>query len=239
MTGGWAPRRFWSAVSVAAEEGGFAVRLDARPLRTPGRAALLLPTRALAEAVAAEWAAQGERIEPAAMPLTRAANTAIDRVAPDPGPLLDELARFGAADLLCYRAEAPAALVRRQAAAWDPLLDWAADELGARLTVGAGIVFIPQPESSLAALRRQLAALSPFALTALSELVALSGSLVIGLAVASGRDAAALWEVACLDERWQAELWGEDAEAAAANRLKRGAFLSAERLLRLAGPEGG
>lgn len=235
MTGGWAPRRFWTEAAAVEAPGGWGVRLDARTLRTPGRAPLVLPTRALAEAVAAEWAAQGARVQPATMPLTRAANTAIDRVAPDPAPVVDEIARYGASDLLCYRAAAPAALARRQAEAWDPLLAWAAGALAAPLAVTEGVVFVAQPESSLAALRAQVAALSPFALTALSELVGLSGSLVIGLAVAAGRDPAALWEAACLDERWQAEQWGADAEAEAASRSRREAFLAAARLMRLAG----
>lgn len=233
--GGWTPRRFWTEARAEPEEGGrWVVRLDARLLRTPARAPLLLPSAALASAIAAEWAAQGERVEPRTMPLTRAANAAIDRVAPDPAPVIEEIAGWGAADLLCYRAAAPVELARRQAAAWDPFLDWAAG-FGARLSVTAGVVHTPQPEASLAALRARVAAQDAFGLVALSELVALSGSLVLGLAALEGRAAPeALWETARLDETWQAELWGRDPEAEAAAADRRRAFLDAARFFRLA-----
>ncbi len=230
----WAPRRFWTAAEAAEAEGGFAVLLDGRPLRTPGKAPFLLPGRPLAEAVAAEWQAQEGVVRPDSMPLTRAANTAIDRVRPQRPAVEAEIARFGETDLLCYRAAAPAGLVAAQAAAWDPLLDWAAEALGARLHPVTGVIPAPQPEASLAALRRQLGRFDAFGLVALHELVALSGSLVIGLAAEAGREPpATLWERAHVDEAWQVAQWGEDAEAEATMARRRQEFLTAVRFLAL------
>lgn len=231
----WAPRRFWSAVRVAELPEGFGVLLDDRPLRTPARALLVLPTRPLAEALAAEWDAQDKLVRPETMPFTRAANSALDRVAPQRPAVVAEVAGYGETDLLCYRAEAPAGLVARQAVAWDPLLDWAAAALGARLTPVAGVMFAPQPAASLAALRDAVDRFDAFGLAALHEMVALAGSLVIGLAAAEGQFALdSLWEAAQVDEAWQASQWGEDAEAAASAALRRKAFLTAARFLALA-----
>ena len=238
----WAPRRFWSEVTVQAVPGGFAVRLDARPLHTPARAPLVVPVRPLAEAVAAEWAAQEGIVRPAAMPVTQAVNSAIDRVAPDPAPLIDGIAAYGESDLLCHRAPGPEGLVARQAAAWDPLLDWADAALGARLVPVAGVMPACQPAGSLAALHRAVARFDAFGLTALSEVVALSGSVVIGLAAGLGHAGAGpLWDATRVDEVWQAEHWGEDAEAAEVTALRRQAFERAVGvldMLRAAGPRG-
>jgi chaperone required for assembly of F1-ATPase len=232
---GWAKRRFWTEVTVAEEPEGFAVLLDTRPLRTPGRAPLVLPTRALAEAVAAEWVEQDTVIRPETMPATRAVNTAIDRVAPDPVPLRDHLAGYGETDLLCHRATAPEALVARQTAGWDPMLGWASDRFGARLRLAEGVMPVLQPAAALAALRAALDAYGPFELTALSELVTLSGSLVLGLAVAHAvRPAPEVWDLATMDESWQREQWGEDAEAAAMLANRRQAFLLAANLMQRA-----
>lgn len=233
-TNEWAPRRFWTAARVTAEAGGHAVLLDDRPLRTPARAALRLPTPALARAVAAEWEAQERRVRPETMPLTRAVNVAIDRVAPARAHVAAELARYGETDLICYRAAAPEALVAAQASAWDPLLGWAAEALGARLTPVQGVMFAPQPAPALAALHAAVDRFDPFELTALSELVALTGSLVIGLATAHQPNRAPdLWAAAHVDEAWQARQWGEDAEAAATLAARQGDFLQAVRLLEL------
>lgn len=232
----WRPRRFWTeARAVAAAEGGWAVHLDGRPVRTPAKAALRLPTRALAEAVAAEWAAQGEHLAPETMPLTRTANTAIDRVAAIAPAVVEDLAGYGASDLLCYRAEGPMELLARQAADWDPLLDWAAGQ-GAPLAVTRGVIPIAQPQASLDRLSARVAALEPFRLAAFHDLVALSGSLVIALAVLDGRIAAEEgWRLSRLDEDWQAEQWGEDEEAAAQAAHRRAGFLDAARFLALLG----
>lgn len=233
----WAPRRFWRAASIAPAGTGHTVLLDDRPLRTPAKAPLILPTPALAKALAAEWDAQDGRIRPQTMPLTRAANAAIDRVAPNRPAVRAELAGYGETDLLCYRAAAPSALVARQAATWDPLLDWAAASLGARLVTVEGVMHQPQPAPALAALAAALAEADDFALTALHELVSLSGSLVIGLAILHHHAPAEdLWEAAHLDQTWQAEQWGADAEAAAELALRRAAFLQARDFLALSRP---
>jgi len=224
----WMRGRFWQETAVAADAEGYGVTLDGKPIRTPGRLPLRLPTRALATAVAAEWEAQGERIEPASMPFTRLSNSAIERVAPQHSAVAEIVAAYGETDLLCYRAEGPAALVRRQARAWDPLLRWAEQAHGARLVPVAGVMFQEQPAGALACLRAAVAACDPFALTALHELVTLSGSLVIGLAVVERvAPADALWAASRVDETWQAEEWGEDAEAAAAAARKAEAFADA------------
>lgn len=228
----WAARRFWRTVTVQPAPGGFGVHLDDRPLRTPGRAALVVPVRALAQAVAGEWAAQDGPVRPDTMPITRAVNSAIDRVAPDPAPLIDGIAGYGESDLLCHRAPGPAGLVARQAAAWDPLLEWSSTALGARLVAVTGVMPARQPAESLGALRRAVARFDAFGLTALSEAVALSGSVVIGLALAAGhRDPAALWDTAHVDEIWQTEQWGTDAEAEAARALRGEAFARAADML--------
>jgi chaperone required for assembly of F1-ATPase len=230
---GWGPRRrVWTRAEAApAESGGWTVLLDGRPLRTPGRAAFAAPSRAVAEAAAAEWDAQGETVDPRTMPVTRAVNTACDRVAPQIDAVRAEIAGYGASDLLCYRAPHPQALADRQAAAWDPWLDWAASRHGAPLVRGAGVAPVAQPAGSLARLAAALDALDPLALTALHELVALSGSLVLGLAVFEGAlDPEAGWSASRVDEDWQTGQWGEDAEAADAAARRRADFLTAARL---------
>ena len=227
---GWAARRFWKDVSVEAAEGGHRVRLDARPLMTPAKRPLILPTLAVAEAVAGEWRAVGETVDPRQMPVTRSANAAIDKVATQFAEVAGLISDYGGTDLICYRAETPEELTARQAAAWDPLVDWAARRHGAALTVTRGIVPVAQPAEGVAALSRAVTALSPFELTALHDLVALSGSLVIGLnATEPGSDPEALWSLSRVDEDWQAELWGVDEEAAALAAAKKRDFLHAHR----------
>ncbi len=227
---GWAPRRFWTAATVVPGAAGVAVRLDDRPVRTPAKAPLELPTLALAEAVAAEWDAQGELVEPATMPLTRMANSTLDTVTRHTEAVADQIAAYGESDLICYRAEAPAELVRRQAEAWDPLVDWARRAHGAPLVLGSGVMFVAQPAASVAALRVGVAQCDPFALTALHELVTLSGSLVIGLAaLARAWPRPELWARSRVDEIWQEEQWGEDAEASATAARKAAAFADAAR----------
>ena len=235
MSGEWAVKRFWNTAEAVEAPGCFAIALDGRQVRTPAKAALIVPTRALAEAIAAEWAAQDGAIDPDKMPMTRAANSAIDKVIPHINVVVDEIAGYGATDLLCYRAEAPAALIARQADAWDPLVFWVAAVLKAPLNVTSGVIPVGQPGPSLARLRAIVAATPPFPLTALHDLVALSGSLVLGLAVAQGHlspDAA--WDLSRLDEDWQIGQWGEDEEAAAATGRKHRAYLDAFRFHKLA-----
>jgi chaperone required for assembly of F1-ATPase len=234
---GWGPRRrFWRKATVRPGPGGFAIDLDDRPLRTPDGRPLVVPTAAFARAIAAEWQALGDEIDPHRLPLTRAANSAIDRVASQREAVIDAIAEYGASDLLCYRADAPAGLAARQAAGWDPWLAWSARALGAPLVAVTGVVHEPQPSPSLAALRAAVAERDAFGLAALHELVTLSGSLVLGLAVAGGAlDAEAAWELSRIDETWQAEHWGLDAEAEAASERRREDFLRAASMLALLG----
>lgn len=233
---GWAAKRFWQQASVDAVEGGYGVRLDARPVKTPAKQPLVLPTEGMAVAIAAEWDAQQGLIRPDTMPLTRAANSAIDKVAPQIDGVVGEIANYGATDLLCYRASDPPPLVARQAAGWDPLLDWAHQDLGGPLVVTAGVIPVAQPAESLARLRSHVAAHSAFQLAALHDLVAISGSLILGLAVAHARlQAEEAFALSRIDESWQVEQWGEDEEAAAQEVLRRSAFLTAERFLALCG----
>lgn len=227
-------KRFWKVTATAPAEGGFEVRLDDKPIRTPGKAPLILPTAALAEAMAAEWEAQREHVDPTAMPVTRAANTAIDRVAPAPGRVVDEIAGYGETDLLCYRAPHPAGLAARQTALWDPLLDWAAETYGARLVPSEGVIYAPQDAAAIARLRAPLEAADAWSLTAMHELVSISGSLVLALATVEGRLAPAdAWTASRVDEDWNIAEWGEDAEAAAQAARREAAYHNAARILTL------
>lgn len=234
---GWSRKVFWTRVEVAeADGGGFAVTLDGRHVRTPAKALLRLPTPELAEAVAEEWAVQRGTVDPGSMPMTRLANTALDRVAPQVAEVAALVAAYGGTDLLCYRAEGPEALAERQAQGWDPLLDWAASALGARLVATRGVVPQAQEEGALAALEAAVGHRGPFRLAALHDLVAISGSLVLGLAVQAGRlTAAEAFALSRIDEDWQASLWGEDAEARAAAAARAADMDAAGRFSRLCG----
>ncbi len=208
-------RASWDAGPPGAAGGGFRVLLDGKAVKTPAKAEMALPGQALAEAVAAEWQAQGEEVEARSLVLTGLAWAAIDRVGPGREGVVDELAGYAAHDPICYHAEAPADLAARQRERWQPLLDWAARALGAPLAVTSGVVSIEQPPEALAALRRAVAARDDFELTALSAAAGAAGSLVIALALVAGRiDAEAAFEAAQLDESYQIERWGEDPEAA-------------------------
>lgn len=233
---GWKSKRFWKEAVPEACEGGFTVRLDARPVRTPLKAALILPTLEMAKAIATEWDAQIGLVKPDTMPVTRAANSAIDKIVPQFDEVADLLAAYGASDLICYRATEPQALVARQAAAWDPILAWAAEALHAPLIATAGVMHIDQAPISIERLRAQVFALDPFRLAGLHDLVAISGSLVVALAVAhrkfSPQDA---WTLSRIDETWQQELWGQDEEAAEYAAYRKAAFLAADRFYHLCG----
>ncbi len=231
----WKRRRFWNAVSVEAVAEGFSIRLDGRPARTPAKRALVLPTRAFAGRVAAEWEAQEEQVDPETMPWTRSANAAIDRVAKRRREVMDHLAGYAVTDLLSYRAAAPAELVLRQRKAWDPLLDWLAFRHGVRLEVTQGVMPVPQDAACVSRLARCMEPMSSFHLAGFHDLVTLSGSFVIALAVSDGAfPASDLWSASRLDEIWQSEQWGEDFEAAGEAERKMQAFLHADALLRLA-----
>ena len=227
-------KRFWTTAEAVAEDGGWGVRLDERPLRTPGRAPLLVPTEALASAIAEEWATAGETVDAREMPLTGLANAAIDAVAPDRAAFADGLARYAEADLACYRAEGPQTLVNRQQQSWDWLLGWARRRFDIDFAVTTGIVHVAQPKPTVERLVHEVAALDTFRLAGLSPLVTIGGSLVAALAVLEGAlspdDA---WEAVSIDERWQTEKWGEDAEAELAMANRRRDFLAAARFLEL------
>lgn len=229
----WAPRRFWTAAAAEPSGGAWAIRLDGRAVRTPLRTEVAVPSRALAEAMAAEWAAQGEQVDPTTMPLTRAANATLDKVIPQKAEVAAMLVDYGGTDLVAYRAEAPEGLARRQARAWDPLVDWLARR-GAPLTLATGVMPVAQPASTVAALEAEVDAVDAWETTALHEFVTLSGSLAIGLAVLHGRlDPGAGWAASRVDETWQAERWGEDEEEAARVAAKRADFLQAHSFLTL------
>lgn len=230
----WKARRFWKAASIGPEGGGWQVLLDGRPIRTPGKLPLVMPTRALAQAIAAEWDAQADVIDPNTMPLTRAANSAVEKVTPQFAAVADMLAGYGGTDLLSYRASGPATLAERQAAGWDPLIDWAARALRAPLKITEGVIPVAQDAGALARLRARLDALTPWQLTALHDLVTLPGSLILGLAVLEGRlDADAAHALSRIDETFQAERWGRDDEAEAAAAARLDAMRVAARLLDL------
>ncbi|RIA37822.1 chaperone required for assembly of F1-ATPase [Hephaestia caeni] len=223
-------KRFWKHVTV--EDGG--IRLDGRPIRTPGRAPLVLPTPALAEAVADEWRGVSETVDPRAMPLTGLANAAIDRVAADPASFAAGLARYGESDLLCYRAESPPDLVARQAASWDPLLDWARRRYDVHVEIATGVIHRPQPAATIARLADAVAARTPFEIAGLSPIVTTTGSLIAALALFEGAaDADMVWAAAHVDEAWQAEQWGEDDLATRARAAHRADFDAGARFLTL------
>jgi len=226
-------KRFWKDVSVGADR---VVALDGRPVRTPGRVPLSLPTDALAQAVAAEWRAVGETVDPRTMPITGLANAAIDRIAPDPAPFVADLARYAETDLLCYRADAPADLVARQRSLWDPPLAWARTRYDVHFTLATGIVHRPQPDATVERLAAAVAALDPFRLAAMTPLVSITGSLVLSLAIlerAMTPDEA--WSTALVDEDWQAERWGVDPLAEAARTDRRRGFDAAAAFLEALG----
>jgi chaperone required for assembly of F1-ATPase len=227
-------KRFWTDVTVVPEGEGFGIRLDGRPVHTPAKAPCLLPTRALADAAAAEWEMQKGKVNPDAMPLTRAANTVLDRVSQEYHAVVQTVAAYGGTDLICYRAQNPEGLVQRQAERWDPLVRWSAEALDAPLVLTVGVMHVPQPKTSLARMAAAVRAHDPWELTALHDLVTISGSLVIGLAVSRGYLAPeAAWSASRVDEDWNIAEWGEDAEAAAVATRRRAGFLDAARLLTL------
>ncbi|WP_424968067.1 ATP12 family chaperone protein [Dinoroseobacter sp. S375] len=230
----WAPKRFWTDAAVLACGEGYEVQLDGRSVKTPLKTRLVVPTEAFAQKIAAEWQAQDELIDPKTMPFTRAANAALDKVTVQRVEVADMLAAYGGTDLLCYRATDPEGLRTRQAAGWDPLLDWASETYGARLQVTAGIVPVDQSPEALARLSAAVHSYAPFALTGLHDLIAISGSLVLGLAVARGRlTAEEGFDLSRIDENWQIEQWGEDEEEAELVSLKRTDYLRAKEIFDL------
>lgn len=216
------------------EAGGHGIALDGRPVRTPGRAPLVAPTPALAEAIADEWRGVGETLDPRAMPLTGLANAAIDRIAPDPAAFARGLSAYAASDLLCYRADTPEPLVERQRAAWDPLLNWARGRYDVHFEVADGVMPTPQPPATLARIAEAVAALDAWQLAGLSPVVTVSGSVVAGLALVEGAATAEqAWAAGQIDEAWQAEQWGDDPLAVQARDAHRRDFDAGARFLAL------
>lgn len=229
-------KRLYDVVAIGRERSSFTVLLGGRPLRTPEKNILRLPTAALAAGVANEWLAQGETLRPESMPLTRLAATAAERVGARRRAVVDAVVGYAGSDLLCYRADSPDDLALLQRRAWQPLLDWAAERWGARLAVGAGVVPIEQPPAAIDALRRAVDQATDLELAALSCVVQASGSIVVGLAVLDGRiDAETAAATALLDEQYQAERWGIDAEAERRRREIADDIRAAASFLSLAG----
>lgn len=227
-------QRFYQKVGTIAAATGHGVSLDGRSVRTPAKAALVVPSEALARTIAAEWDAQAEKIDPHTMPMTKLASTAIDRVSQVPEAVAGEILRYAGTDLLCYRAALPRDLAERQSQAWQPLLEWAAVALDARLCVSDGILPVTQPAASLESLAAAIGTLDSFALTAVADLTASTGSVILALAVErdrlSGTQAA---DAALLDNDYQSERWGEDREEVRRLRRLRGDIEAAARFLAL------
>lgn len=224
----WAMKRFWDAAAIAPDQAGFAVLLDGRPVMTPAKRGLVLPTEKMARHVADEWDAQEEKVDPKRMPWTRSANAAIDKLSIQRQEVADHLAGYADTDLLCYRADGPEALIERQSHAWDPLLDWAAEQYGARLSATSGVMPVSQEPAALDRLAATMRGMSNFQLTGFHDIVALSGSFVLALAATESIEAPeVLWTLSRIDETWQIEQWGEDEEAAEEANIKKTAFFHA------------
>jgi chaperone required for assembly of F1-ATPase len=215
------PKRFYQTASAGPHEGGFALLLDGRVVKTPARRAVVVANAGVAAALAAEWDSQGERIDPSTMPLTRIVNVAIDRVSEAAAEVRGEIVRYAGSDLLFYRAESPDALAAMQAQKWDPLIQWARDVLGARFNLAAGVVHVAQPVEALEAVDRAVAAFDPLVLAAVATVTTLTGSAILALALAHGRISVEdAWEAALIDEEWQMRQWGRDEAAMAARAFR-------------------
>ncbi len=228
------PKRFYKLAQISEIEGAFVISLDGRPARTPGRNLLTLPTRAAAELIVAEWMAQGDVIDPARMHATRMANTAIDSVGGRLAEVQADIAGYAGSDLVCYRAGEPEGLVRRQDEAWNPVVAWAADNLGARMTLAEGVIHQSQSPEALAAVRTAITQeQDAIRLAALHVLTTISGSCLIALMLRAGAiDAGKAFSASIVDEDWNADLWGRDAEAEARLARRREEFLAAAALLK-------
>ncbi|KIM00057.1 Chaperone required for the assembly of the mitochondrial F1-ATPase [Paramagnetospirillum magnetotacticum MS-1] len=230
-------KRFYKDSSAEPRDGGYAIFLDGKAIKTPGGRPLSVPSARLADAIAGEWREQGEQILPSTMPLTQLASTALDRVGPERPHITAQLMNYAGTDLLCYRADCPADLVARQSAAWQPLLDWAAQSLDAPLATTTSLTAVAQSPSSLTALQRHIETLDLWRLTSLQSATAAMGSLILGLGLIEGRlDAEAAFQASQLDETYQIELWGEDWEAADRRAELKADIEAAARFLSLLKP---
>jgi len=229
-------KRFWKQVSTLAEGDGWAIRLDERAIRTPARSPLVVPSEALAAAIAEEWRSVEGEIDPRAMPLTGLANAAIDRIAPDREAFASGLAKYGEADLACYRSEWPPELVSRQEASWDELLAWGRRRYDVDFSTTTGLLHVPQAQATIDRLGQAVAELDAFHLAGLSPLASNGGSLIAALAILEkAMSVEAAWDAVSIDERWQLEQWGGDSEAETALKNRRADFFSAARFLELLG----
>jgi chaperone required for assembly of F1-ATPase len=227
-------KRFWKNVEVRTDEGGWGVSLDGKPVRTPARAALIVRSEALAEAIAEEWRGAVDEIDPRAMPLTGLANAAIDHVTKDKAGFASGLARYAEADLASYRSEWPPQLVDRQAQSWDPLLAWGRRRFDIDFSTTSGLMHIPQPPATVERLAHEVLALDPFQLAGLSPLVTVGGSLLAALAVLEKAISPETgWQAVSVDDRWQLEQWGSDADAELALETRRRDFFAGARFLEL------
>ena len=228
------PKRFYDSAGIAETDDAFAVQLDGRTVRTPARQVLQLPTRPLAELVRDEWQAQEQEIDPVTMPVTRLVNTALDGVANDPQAVIEDLLRFAGTDLLCYRADGPQRLVDRQNELWDPVIDWAHAALGARFMLAEGIIHVEQPKEAINAIGIHIAThKSPIALASLHSMTSLTGSALLAMAVAREHlHAEEAWTAAHVDEDWNLEQWGQDAEASARRNYRWGEMQAADKALK-------
>jgi len=227
-------KRFWKSAKAVEKEEGWGVELDGRPLRTPAREPLSVPTQRLAEAIATEWNGVGEQIDPRDMPLTGLANAAVDRVRPDKQVFAGGLAKYAEADLACYRAEGPRGLIERQAALWDELLAWGRRRFDVDFRTTSGLLHVDQPPATVERLAHAVNALDPYRLAGLSPLVTIGGSLLAALGVLEEafRPEQA-WEAVSVDDRWQLEQWGSDEEAEVALANRQRDFLAAAQFLKL------
>ena len=227
-------KRFWKAADVVETDGCWGVELDGKPLRTPAREPLTVPTKALADAIAGEWNRVEEKFDSRGLPLTGLANAAIDRVAPDKQAFADDLARYAESYLACYRSEGPQGLVERQAELWDPLLGWGQRRFDVDFKTTGGIVHVAQPQATVDRLAHAISMLDPFRLAGLSPLVTIGGSLLAALGVLEGAfTPEQAWEAVSADDLWQLEKWGSDAEAEAALANRRWDYLAAAKFLEL------
>ena len=224
----WPAKRFWKEVKIKQNGTEFAVLLDCSPLSTPGKSQVLVPTKELATQIAAEWASQEDLVDPLSMPFTRMTNTAIDKVSLQASEVVQHLTAYAETDHLCYRADCPPTLVKRQVESWDPLLDWAKDTFNAPLNKAIGVIYVDQPIESILRLKRRITRLSAFELAAVHDLICLSGSFVAALAVIyKKKPAEEIWELCRIDETWQIEQWGKDTEEEATTKQKMADFLHA------------
>ena len=230
----WKQKRFWKNVHVVSSEDGYFIKLDDKILKTPAKRQMMLPTEALAKKVASEWDEQIEEIHPTTMPFTKSANAALDKVSEQYVEVSTLLSEYGETDLLYYRADSPLELQKRQKTGWDPIVKWAENTFKVQINCGTGIVYIPQNEKLFSETRKKINNLSIFELTALYDMVSITGSLILGLAIINGRlSAEEAYQLSRIDEQWQLEQWGEDEEAQVASNLKNMAILHSEEFFAL------